>query len=110
METSTNEAAIVPDRAVGLDAPRVFFPHVIRVVVLRPYQVILEFNDGRVGIVDLESELWGEVFEPLTDPDYFLRIRVDEDTIMWPNDANFAPEFLYEEAGKHPLELASAKA
>ena len=41
------------------------------------------------------SELDGEVFEPLRDPDYFARFTVDE-TLVWPNGADFAPEFLHQ--------------
>ena len=46
--------------------------------------------------MDLGGELDGEVFEPLQDPDYFKRVRVDPDvhTIVWPNGADFAPEFV----------------
>jgi len=47
--------------------------------------------------VDLVGELWGEVFELLHDPAYFSRFVVD-DTLVWPNGADFAPEFLYERA------------
>ena len=38
------------------------------------------------GVIDLEDELWGEVFEPLKDLDVFRCFRVDTelDTIVWP--------------------------
>ncbi|MBI5503667.1 MAG: DUF2442 domain-containing protein, partial [Deltaproteobacteria bacterium] len=56
--------------------------------------------DGTEGEIDLENELWGEVFEPLRDPDQFKSFRLDSElqTIVWPNGADFAPEFLYERA------------
>ena len=38
---------------------------------IEDYQIRLVFNDGRVGVVDLAAELYGEVFEPLRDRDYF---------------------------------------
>jgi len=62
------------------------------------YRVWLEFQDAVQGIVDLESELWGEMFEPLRDKAYFSQIRFDHElgTIVWPNGADFAPEFLHE--------------
>lgn len=52
------------------------------------------------GEVDLEPQLHGEVFEPLKDPQYFQQFRIDADlhTLVWPNGADFAPEFLYERA------------
>lgn len=58
------------------------------------HRVQLKFNDGLEGEVDLSAELSGEVFQPLRDPLYFASFRVDE-TLTWPNGADFAPEFLH---------------
>ena len=43
---------------------------------------------------------YGGVFEPLRDADYFGRLRADPEagTIVWPNEADIAPETLYERA------------
>jgi uncharacterized protein DUF2442 len=62
------------------------------------YTIWLRFEDGTEGEVDLSGELYGPIFEPLSDPAYFSRLRVNTDTgtIEWPNSADFAPEFLYE--------------
>ena len=62
------------------------------------YRLWLRFEDGREGEVDLEAELWGEVFEPLTQQDYFKTVELNRDlnTICWQNRADFAPEFLYD--------------
>ncbi|HWF43204.1 MAG TPA: DUF2442 domain-containing protein [Candidatus Kapabacteria bacterium] len=62
------------------------------------YKLELTFKDGLQGIIDLEDELWGEVFEPLKDIEEFKKVRVDSelDTIVWPTGADLAPEFLYE--------------
>jgi hypothetical protein len=70
-------------------------PHVIDARHLGGHRVWLRFDDGLEGEVDLAAELWGEVFEPLRDPAYFSRFVVD-DTLVWPNGADFAPEFLHE--------------
>ena len=58
------------------------------------YRVWLRFEDGLDGEVDLAGELDGEVFEPLRDPSVFAAFEVDE-TLTWPNGADFAPEFLH---------------
>ena len=65
---------------------------------VRDYVVWLRFRDGTAGEVDLGPELWGEVFEPLRDVEYFKKLRLDPEcrTIVWPNDADFAPEFLHD--------------
>ena len=72
------------------------------------YRLWLEFNDGTRGEVDLESRLYGEVFEPLKNPEYFARFRVDPeiDTVVWPNGADFAPEFLYDAVKRGATEVA----
>jgi hypothetical protein len=62
---------------------------------LGAHRVWIYFDDGLEGEVDLQGELWGEIFRPLLDPAYFARFRVDH-TLVWPNGADFAPEFLYE--------------
>jgi len=58
------------------------------------HRVWLRFDDSVEGEVDLGSELDGEIFEPLRDPAYFARFGIDE-TLIWPNGADFAPEFLH---------------
>ena len=66
------------------------------------YRIRVRFADGRIGDVDLEGELWGEVFEPLKDLAVFKRFRVDTElnTISWETGADLAPEFLYEKAAQ----------
>ncbi|HHG83933.1 MAG TPA: DUF2442 domain-containing protein [Bacteroidetes bacterium] len=62
------------------------------------YRVWLKFSDGVEGEIDLEKELWGEMFEPLRDKARFSELALDKElgTIVWPNGADFAPEFLYQ--------------
>ncbi len=65
---------------------------------VRDYVVWLRFRDGTAGEVDLGPELWGEVFEPLQDIEYFKKFSVHPEfqTLVWPNGADFAPEFLHD--------------
>ena len=64
----------------------------------RDYRIWLRFADGVEGEVDLESELWGDVFEPLKDKARFAEFALDGElgTVVWPGGADFAPEFLYQ--------------
>ena len=69
-----------------------------RVTYVSGYKLLLEFEDGIQKLVDLEPYLEGEVFEPLKEISYFQTASVnpDLDTIVWPNNADFSPDFLYE--------------
>jgi hypothetical protein len=65
------------------------------------YIVSVAFEDGIAAEVDLGYLVeYGGVFEPLKDPAYFAQLRADAEagTIVWPNDADIAPETLYEHA------------
>jgi len=70
--------------------------------------VHVRFEDGITADVDLAYLLdYGGVFEPLRDPEYFRLLRVDRDagTIVWPNDADIAPETLYAAAQQRAAAL-----
>lgn len=63
------------------------------------YRIVLRFNDGYEATVDLENVLSEEsrsVFQPLKNQDYFKTFSVKLNTVCWDNEADFAPEFLYE--------------
>lgn len=82
--------------------------HVTEAKHLHDYMVEITFNNGRKGRVDLSDSLHGPVFEPLKEPGKFAQLRVDAEleTIVWPNGADLAPEFLYFKAFKGEAELA----
>ena len=75
------------------------FIHVITAKYCGDYKVWLCFSDGVEGEVNLESELYGELFEPLKSKDYFKSFRLEGHTLSWNNGADFAPEFLREQIG-----------
>ena len=72
-------------------------PRLIHARHVGGYRVELAYDDEARGIVDLEAELWGEMFEPLKEPAVFGAFRLDAElgTLVWPNGADLAPEFLY---------------
>jgi hypothetical protein len=72
--------------------------HVTEATYERDYVIRLKFNDGAEGFVDLADELYGEMFAPLKDVDLFRNFRVDPEikTVVWPNGADLAPEFLHD--------------
>lgn len=74
------------------------FLHVTNVENVKPFELELQFSDGTTKLVDLKNELYGEVFQPLQNPDFFTQVKLNTETgtIEWPNGADFAPEFLFE--------------
>ena len=71
---------------------------------VRDHVIWLRFRDGTSGEVDLLPELWGEVFEPLKDIEFLKRFTLDPEleTLVWPNGADFAPEFLHDADKRRP--------
>ncbi len=74
-------------------------PRLLSATYKGDYRIWLTFADGVEGEVNLDGELWGEIFEPLRDKAVFAVFTLDSEleTIVWPNGADFAPEFLYQQ-------------
>jgi hypothetical protein len=63
------------------------------------YRIALKFNDGYEATVDLEAILLKEhraIFQPLKHIEYFKKFQLNLNTVCWENEADLAPEFLYE--------------
>ena len=73
-------------------------PKVIEAKYQKEYIIHLRFSDGTEGDIDLQDELYGELFESLKNQSLFkdFTIHPDFHTLSWHNGADFAPEFLYE--------------
>ena len=71
-------------------------PRLVDARYVHGYTLWLRFADGAEGEVDLANELDGEVFAPLQDLEYFQTFSLHPElhTLVWPNGADFAPEFL----------------
>ena len=77
---------------------------VTRVEVLPEFRLRLSFDDGTETVADFADDLWGPLAEPLRDPEYFARVRVDAEsrTISWPNGYDPSPEVLHGDAPAAP--------
>ncbi len=71
-------------------------PRITDARYMNGYTVWLRFMDGSEGTVDLAGELTGPIFEALQDRSVFAQVRLHPElhTLVWPNGADFAPEFL----------------
>ncbi len=69
---------------------------VINVKANNNYILSLTFNDGLQGNVSIKDRLFGEMFEPLKEHDYFSQVKVDKyGVVYWPNEADLATDVLY---------------
>ena len=68
------EAQLKPISATGVN----MLKDIVVANALDDYRLHIRFEDGVKGVIDLAPDLsFRGVFEPLTDPDYFARVRVD---------------------------------
>lgn len=72
--------------------------HVVEARYVGGHVVWLRFRDGTSGEIDLEPALQGPIFEPLRDPSMFRQFQIHPEfhTLVWPNGADVAPEFLHD--------------
>jgi hypothetical protein len=72
--------------------------HVVEARYVGGYSVWLKFRDGTAGEIDLSTALGGPVFEPLKDVSFFRQFSIHPEfhTLIWPNGADVAPEFLHD--------------
>lgn len=78
---------------------------IIEVQCAGGYRLRLTFEGGEQREIDVQCLVpLDGVFEPLKDPAYFRRVRVEPDvgTIVWPSGADFCPDVLYENSRPLP--------
>jgi hypothetical protein len=88
-------------------------PKLSEAVPVGHHVVNVRFEDGLSADVDLSYLFeFGGVFEPLRDPDFFRLLRLNETrvTIEWPNEADIAPETLYDHVQRAVYEKRRAAA
>jgi hypothetical protein len=77
---------------------------------LAGYRLSVEFEDGVAGTIELESDLFGPVFEPLRDEVLFAQVRLDEfGTPCWPGGADLAPDAIYAQLTGQPISRTPTK-
>ncbi len=72
------------------------------------YKILIKFSNGREGIADL-AELINQdhrtIIAELKDQNTFSNFKTDHDTVVWPNELDLAPEYLFFLSFKHDHEL-----
>ena len=86
---------------------------IVEARVLEGYQVLLRFEDGVEGVLDLDRLVRFEgIFAPLRDPNEFARLAVNPElgTICWPNGADLDPDVLYAQVNGQPSDVRQRQA
>ena len=70
--------------------------HVTNCKYIEQYKIWVSFDDNTDGVIDLKDSLDGNVFKSLKNLENFREIKYSPElqTIVWPNGADFAPEYL----------------
>ena len=70
---------------------------VTRFSIVGRYTLAVGFSDNTEQRIDFEPILRGTLFGPLRELATFNAVRLDDEagTLVWPNGADFAPEFLH---------------
>jgi Protein of unknown function (DUF2442) len=79
------------------------------IVMVQPcehYQLLLRFEDGVEGMVDLAQLIkFSGIFSPLKGQSYFAQVQINPEsgTIIWENGADLDPDVLYSIVTGQPI-------
>jgi hypothetical protein len=70
---------------------------VISFEIVKPYPLLVRFDDGIEQEINFEPVLGGDFYRPLRDLDLFNQVKIDPEvhTLVWPNGADFDPDTLH---------------
>lgn len=71
---------------------------VVSATPVSPGHVEIRLENGISGVIDISDLLWGEMFEPLRDPEVFATATLDPlfGALVSANGADVSPELLCE--------------
>lgn len=72
--------------------------NVIEVQPKEDFSLLLTFYNGKKRILDFEPFLDEFGIDKLKDVNFFMKAKVDHHTVMWDEQIDIAPEFLYEKS------------
>lgn len=71
-------------------------PTAIQVEAVRPYELVVLFDNGEKKRFDVAPYIKGEWYGRLHSLEYFRRVRTDGYTVVWPDGQDLCPDELYE--------------
>ncbi len=93
----------ITQQVVDMSKKIIMLRSVKKVEYLNDYRLKLQFDNGKVKVVDFAGMMKNpkNMFRQLVDMDYFKQVKCDGDTISWPNGIEICPDLLYREALLH---------
>ena len=76
------------------------YPSVKKVVPHEDFTLLITFDNGEEGILDMKPHLGFGVFQRIADFEQFKTVRVSFDTIEWDKGVDLDPEFVYNQCRK----------
>ncbi len=76
------------------------YPKLIKALPISPLTLELEYDNGERRVINLIKFCKTKYFKQLEDWDYFKKVEVKADVVVWPNEQDIAPETLYLESSK----------
>jgi Protein of unknown function (DUF2442) len=73
------------------------------VVAVKPepnYSLLVRFQDGLAGRIQLRPEDLTGVLAPLKEASFFDRVFIDNGAVAWPGDIDLAPDAMYEDIAR----------
>lgn len=71
------------------------YPSVTKVTAREDFTLVVTFDNGEEGVLDMTPYLRFGVFAEVADLTQFRRVRVAFDTIEWECGVDLDPEFVY---------------
>lgn len=71
--------------------------HIKSFQITGQYTIEVCFENNTCKTINFSPVLYGEMYGPLKDSEFFKRVKLDEEvqTLVWPNGADFDPSLLY---------------
>ena len=73
-------------------------PRVIEVKHEEKYRLILKFDNNEWRVFDVAPYLHLGIFQELKSLEMFNSVKIENGTVLWPNEADFCPDTLFIES------------
>lgn len=81
---------------------------IVNAKYIEGYRISVSFNNGMSGEIDLCNTIMNDkrpIFASIKEMDKFEKFKIAHKTIVWFNDLDIAPEFLFFQAFKNKQDL-----